>query len=92
MTRLIIETDNTWAIEKIHRAISAEISLLKKAVERTKNKLKDFESRYGSIDNRGSLYGKIDDMELIEWEGEVETLQKFQQKLKSLEEMTLEYK
>ena len=41
--------------------------------------------------NTENLTGKIftvsiDDMELIEWEGECETLQRIQKKLKSLEE------
>lgn len=39
-----------------------------------------------------SLYGKIDDMELIEWEGELETLQRIQKRLKSLEEIVFEYR
>lgn len=91
MTRLIIETDNSWTKEKIRSAIHTEISLLRKTTDRIKNKLKDFENKYGKID-RDSLYGKIDDLELIEWEGELETLERLQKKLKSLEEITFEYK
>ncbi len=91
MTRLVVETDNDWTKKKIKGAIHLEIKLLKKAVLRTQQKLQDFEDKYGKLD-RDSLYGKIDDMELLEWEGELETLKRFQEKLKSLEEITFEYK
>jgi hypothetical protein len=91
MAKLIIETDNQWTREKIRSTINTEIGLLKKAVEKTQDRLRDFENRYGKL-HRESLYGKIDDMELLEWEGEIETLQRLQQKLKSLEEITFEYK
>ena len=91
MTRLIIETDDTWAREKIKDAIYIEIDLLRKIVNKIQHKLRDFEGKYGKL-NRESLYGKIDDLELIEWEGEIETLERLQKKLKSLEEITFEYK
>ncbi len=43
--------------------------------------------KYGKLD-RDEFYDEIDDMELIEWEGEKDTLLKLQKKLKSLEERT----
>ena len=79
MTRLIIETDDKWTREKIRLAIDTEIYLLKKALDKVKEKIKEFEIKYGELD-RESLYGKIDDMELIEWEGETETLQRIQKR------------
>ncbi len=91
MTRLTVETDNDWIKRKIESAIHTEIELLKKAVQRTWDKLQDFENKYGEFD-RGSLYGKVDDMDLVEWEGELETLEKLQEKLHSLEGITFEYK
>ena len=91
MTRLIIETDDKWTREKIRLAIDTEIYLLKKALDKVKEKIKEFEIKYGELD-RESLYGKIDDMELIEWEGEIETLQRIQKRLKSLEEIVFEYR
>ncbi|HBI23592.1 MAG: hypothetical protein A2Y48_10495 [Nitrospirae bacterium RIFCSPLOW2_12_42_9] len=91
MTRLIIETDDKWTREKIRLAIDTEIYLLKKALDKVKEKIKEFEIKYGELD-RESLYGKIDDMELIEWEGETETLQRIQKRLKSLEEIVFEYR
>ncbi|MDP3297153.1 MAG: hypothetical protein Q8N09_06105 [Thermodesulfovibrionia bacterium] len=91
MTKLTIETNNKWTREKIKLAIDTEVYLLRKTVEKIQNKIKDFESKYGNLD-REKLYGKIDDMELIEWEGEVETLQRINTRLKSLEEIIFEYK
>ena len=91
MTRLIIETDDKWTREKIRLAIDTEIYLLKKALDKVHEKTKGFESKYVKFD-RESLYGRIDDMELIEWEGEIETLQRIQKRLKSLEEIVFEYR
>ncbi len=91
MTKLTVETDNDWTKRKIKDAIHTETDLLRKAVQRTEAKLQEFKNRYGKFD-RDSLYGKVDDMELIEWEGELETLKRLQEKLRSLEEITFEYK
>ncbi len=52
-------------------------------IDKIQNKIKGFEDKYGKLD-REKLYGKIDDMELMEWEGEMESQQKVQVKLKSL--------
>jgi hypothetical protein len=91
MTKLVVETNNDWTKKKIESAIHTEIELLRKAVQKTQGELQDFENRYGKFD-RDLLYGKVDDMELIEWEGELETLKRLQTNLKSLEEITFEYK
>ena len=69
MTRLIVESNNEWTKRKIKSALDIEIELLKKAVQKCKRKLDQFENKYGKLD-RDSFYGKIDDMELVEWEGE----------------------
>ena len=91
MTRLVVETNSDWTKKKIEGAIHTETDLLRKAVQRIQSKLQDFENKYGKFD-RNSLYGKVNDMELIEWEGELETLKRLQVNLKSLEEITFEYK
>ena len=91
MTRLVVETKSDWTKKKIEDAIHTETDLLREAVQRIQSKLQDFENKYGKFD-RDSLYGKVDDMELIEWEGELETLKRLQANLKSLEEITFEYK
>lgn len=91
MTKLVVETNNDWTKKKIAGAIHTETDLLRKAVQRIQSKLQDFENKYGKFD-RDSFYGKVDDMVLIEWEGELETLKRLKDKLKSLEEIVFEYK
>jgi hypothetical protein len=91
MTKLIIESDDTWMREKIKFAIDVEIHLLKKAADKIKDKLTRFEKLYGPLD-RDKIYGKVDDMILVEWEGEIESLRRVQRKLKSLEEINFEYR
>ena len=56
-------------------------------IDKIQNKIKGFEDKYGKLD-REKLYGKIDDMELMEWEGEMESQQKVRVKLKSLRVMS----
>ena len=90
MTKLVIETDNNWTKRKIQEAIHTEIELLKKSINKTQDKIVNFEARYGKFD-KDTIYGTIDDMELIEWEGEIETLERLNNKLKSLEEIIFEY-
>lgn len=91
MTKLVVETNNDWTKKKIEGAIHTETDLLRKAVQKTQSKLQDFENKYGKFD-RDSFYGKVDDMVLIEWEGELDTLKRLKDKLKSLEEIVFEYK
>ena len=56
MTKLIIETDDAWAREKIKFVIDTEIHLLRKTVEKIDHKIKAFEAKYGAFD-RQKLYG-----------------------------------
>ena len=71
MTKLILETDNNWTKRKIQEVIKIEKELLKKAINRSQIKVDDYEKKYGKM-NREKLYGTVDDMELIEWEGEID--------------------
>jgi hypothetical protein len=91
MTKLTVETDNNWTKNKIKDAIHTETELLRTALQRTQVKSQDFENKYGKFD-RNSFYGKVDDLVLVEWEGELETMKRLQEKLKSLEDITFEYK
>ncbi|MDQ7063860.1 MAG: hypothetical protein Q9P90_06415 [candidate division KSB1 bacterium] len=43
MTRIIIQGDNVWTKKKTASAVSGEIQLLKKAIERTKTQIQTFE-------------------------------------------------
>lgn len=62
-----------------------------KEIDSIQEKLRAFEIQYGAFD-RSTLYGKIDDMEIVEWEGELETLERLKHKLQSLEEIIIEYR
>ncbi len=90
MTKLILQSGNDWTRKKITSAIDSERILLQRALQKTEDKVKAFEQRHGNGD-RTSLYGKIDDMELVEWEGEIEVLQRLREQLASLQEITIEY-
>lgn len=91
MTTITIKSDNDWAKQKITSAIQIEVQLLQRAIANVKMKLQQFESQYGEL-NRERLYGKVDDMVLLEWEGEIEVLERLEKKLASLEGITFEYK
>ncbi len=65
--------------------LETEKEILNRAIDRIQIKLGEFETRYGAFD-RESLYGKVDDMELLEREGELETLVRLREKLESLKE------
>lgn len=91
MTKLIVETDNDWTKKKIKDVINTETNILRNIIGRIQDKLRTFEERYGKFD-RESLYGKVDDMVLLEWEGELETYEKLRIKMNSLEEITFEYR
>jgi len=91
MTKLIIETDDAWVREKIMFAIDKEIHLLRRTIEKIDHKINDFEAKYGSLD-RKNLYGSADDMILVEWKGEYESLRRVQGRLKSLEDIRIEHR
>ena len=91
MTKLIVETDNEWTKKKIKDTIHTETEILKKVIDSIQEKLRAFEIQYGAFD-RIALYGKVDDMELVEWEGELETLERLKHKLQSLEDIIIEYR
>jgi len=90
MTKLILQTSNDWTRRKIESAIASERTLLQRALRKTEDKVNAFERKHGNLD-RASLYGKIDDMEMLEWEGEIEVLQKMREQLASLQEIAIEY-
>ncbi len=52
-------------------------------------KLAAFEAKFGTRDRKG-LFGKVDDMTLVEWEGEQETLARLRPRLQRLQEFQVE--
>jgi len=90
MTRVIAQNSDLWTLRKIQFLVDMEAAILKKQISRVQNRISDFENRYGKSD-RESLYGLADDMELLEWEGEIETMARLREKLASLEQIAFEY-
>lgn len=91
MTRIIVEKNDGWTLKKIQSWVDLETAILKKEIGNVENKLKTFENRYGNV-ARDSLYGRVDDMDLIEWEGEIETMNRLREKLSCLDRIVFENK
>ncbi len=89
MTRLILETDEVWIKEKIEALLHSEAEFMRMEIRNIQQKIQNFENKYGASD-RDFLYGHADDMELLEWEGEIETMEKLQKNLESFEEISFE--
>lgn len=79
MTKVIAQNSDLWTLRKIQALVGMEADLLKKQISGIQDKIINFENRCGKLD-REAMYGQIDDMELIEWEGEIETLERLRSK------------
>ncbi len=90
MTKIVAQHNDLWTLKKIQSLVDLEATLLKRKRDDVQSKIAAFETQYGKLD-RESLYGKVDDMELIEWEGEIETLDRLQEKLTCLQQIAFEY-
>jgi len=90
MARVIIETSDQSVAERIGVMMQNEAYLLRKTAQNTRMKIRNFENKYGLSETMGLLYGKVDDMELIEWEGELETLLRLEKKLAAFEDVRVE--
>ncbi|CAK8721094.1 hypothetical protein GMJAKD_10290 [Candidatus Electrothrix aarhusensis] len=75
MTKVIAQNSDLWTLKKIQALVGLEADLLKKQISGILDKITGFEDRYSKLD-REAMYGQVDDMELIEWEGELETLER----------------
>ena len=89
MIKIINQNDELWALNKLRSLVGIETEVLGKQLQISQNKIDAFENRYGKL-NRTALYGKVDDMELIEWEGEIETMNRLKKKLASLERISFQ--
>ena len=89
MTKVVAEKGDLWTLKKIQSLVDLEKTILKKKIDNVQNKISDFENRYGKRDLE-ALYGQVDDMELIEWEGELETISRLNEKMNSLDRIAFE--
>lgn len=90
MTKVISQHNDLWTLRKIQSLVGMEAILLKKQIEAIESKIHFFEKRYGKFIGEG-MHGQVDDMELVEWEGEMATLERLQKKLARLENVNFEY-
>ena len=87
MTKVISQHSDLWTLRKIQSLVGMEAILLKKQIEAVESKIHE---RHGKFSGQG-LHGQLDDMELVEWEGEMATLERLQKKLARLEDVNFEY-
>ncbi len=89
VTKVIAENNDVWTLKKIRSWVDLETAILNKEIGNVESKLKAFENRYGNLD-REVLYGQVDDMELLEWEGEIETMKRLREKLTRINQIVFE--
>jgi hypothetical protein len=90
MTKVISAHNDLWTLRKIQSLVGMETILLRKQIESAQSRIHFFEEQHGAFAREG-LHGHIDDMELVEWEGEIATLERLQKKLARLEHVNFEY-
>lgn len=66
-----------------------EAVVLEKQIGKIEEKIAVYEKQFGKLDD--ALYVRVDDMELLEWDGEVETMRRLREKLASLERIAFEH-
>jgi hypothetical protein len=90
MTKVISQHSDLWTLRKIQSLVGMEAVLLNKQIESVQSKIHFFEERHGKFSEEG-MHGQVDDMELVEWEGEIATLERLKNKLSRLEDVNFEY-
>ena len=77
------------AIMLLKDAFEREYAVLQLGLERTKERIKAFEKKYGCrlIDLSETMRKRIDDLTLTEWEGETEILRVLKEQLSELKDM-----
>lgn len=89
MSKAIITLKDDLSLAVLQQAIEREKRLLSLAINQAEERLAAFEAKFGTRD-RQNLFGKVDDMDLIEWEGEEETLVRLRPRLQRLKELQVE--
>lgn len=89
MESLTIQTkDSEAAIRLIRSGLLKEAAFLRLGIEKTTGRIAHFEEKYGcSLQESGSSIARIDDIDLVEWEGEIEVLLRLEKKLKQIDEL-----
>lgn len=74
-------------IPLIKESIEREIRYLSIGIKKTKKRIRYFQNRFG--ENTSSEVTDIPPLDLVEWEGEEITLQKLEEKLEILKNVTI---
>lgn len=89
MESLTIQTTDSEAAARLIRSgLLKEAAFLRLGIEKTTGRIANFEGKYGcSLRELGSSTTRIDDIDLVEWEGEIEVLVRLEKKLKQIDEL-----
>ena len=81
-------TDPEAAIRLIQAGLLKESAFLRLGVEKTTRRIAHFEEKYGcSLQELVESARQIDDIDLVEWEGEIEVMHRLEENLKRIDEM-----
>ena len=91
MASLTIQAENVETIRHIiESALSKETAILQIGMEKTKARLANFERQYNcSLQELMASCREIDDIDLVEWEGETEILRHLNDRLKQIDELEI---
>ena len=89
MESLTIQTtDSEAAVRLIRSGLLKEAAFLRLGIEKTTGRIFHFEEKYGgSLQELVSSTTPIDDIDLVEWEGEIEVLHRLEENLKQIDEL-----
>lgn len=89
MESLIIQTTNSESAARLIRSgLLKEAAFLRSGVEKTTGRISHFEEKYGaSLQEMVSSTTPINDIDLVEWEGEIEVLYRLEENLKQIGEL-----
>ena len=86
----VVAPDKQFAGNALEWALDREIELARMAVQVSKDRIKEFEDKYGrSLRSALNRRGKVDELVLAEWEGEVEALDRLKRKVAALKDIRI---
>lgn len=87
MEEILIKTNKKYeAVLLLRSAIDREIAFIKTSLLKTEKRLKNFQQKYKMNIDEAKERG-INDMILVEWEGEAETRNKLKDKIEKLQSL-----
>ena len=85
MESLTIQTTDSEAAARLIRSgLLKKAAFLRLGIEKTTGRIANFEEKYGcSLQELGRSTTRIDDIDLVEWEGEIEVLVRLEKKVET---------